>query len=154
GIGSSITFDSTDSAIKPHNGFRSSLEAEFVGIWGDYNFLRFAYINSYYTQLWRRGIMKYRWDLRFIERLFKTNRPIEIPLSERFFIGGLNSVRGYKDFDLGAHFRGGDPTGGISATVLSIEYLQEILPIIDFFAFVDAGSISLKRFHFDTFRLT
>lgn len=154
GIGSSITFDSTDSAVKPHNGFRSMLEGEFVGIWGDYNYLRFAYVNTYYTQLWRHGIMKYRWDMRFIEPLFKTNSSKDIPLSERFFIGGLNTVRGYRDFDLGAHFKGGDPKGGTSATVLSIEYLHEIFPFLDGFVFVDAGSIALKRFTFDTFRLS
>ena len=154
GIGSSITFDSTDSAIKPHNGFRSSLEAEFVGIWGDYNFLRFSYINSYYTQLWRHGIMKYRWDLRFIDPIFKTKSPKDIPLGERFYIGGLNSVRGYRDFDLGPHFSNGNPKGGVSATVLSIEYLHEVLPIMDLFVFVDAGSIDLKRFDLPTFRLS
>lgn len=154
GIGASMTFDSTDSAIKPHNGFRSVLEGEFVGVWGDYNFLRLAYVNSYYTQLWRHGIMKYRWDFRFIEPFLKTHHATEIPLSERFFIGGLNSVRGYRDFDLGPHFKGGDPKGGISATVLSIEYLHEIFPFLDGFVFVDAGSIALKRFYFSTFRLS
>ena len=154
GFGASLTFDSTDSAIKPHNGFRSAFEGEFVGIWGDYTFLRFGYINSYYAQLWRHGIMKYRWDLRFIEPFIKTTNPKDIPLSERFFIGGLTSVRGYRDFDLGSHFEGGDPTGGISSTVLSIEYLHEILPVMDLFVFADAGSISLRRFHFSTFRCT
>lgn len=152
GIGTSISFDSTDSAVKPHNGFRSSLEAEMVGIWGDYSFLRLAYVNTYYTQLWRHGIMKYRWDLRFIQPLFKTRTPEDIPLSERFFIGGLNSVRGYRDFDLGPHFSGGDPKGGVSATVLSIEYLHEIFPFMDGFIFADAGSIALENFYFATFR--
>lgn len=156
GIGSTISFDSTDSAIKPHNGFRSSLEGEFVGIWGDFNFVRLAYLNSYYTQLWKRGIMKYRWELRFIDPIFKTHSPKDIPLSERFFIGGLNSVRGYRDFGLGAHFDGekDKPKGGVTSAVLSIEYLQEIFPFMDGFLFADAGSISMHRFHFDTFRCT
>ena len=155
GVGSSLSFDSTDSAVKPHNGFRSSLEAEIVGVWGDYNYLRFGYLNSYYAQLWSRGIMKYRWDLRFIDPIFKTHSPDDIPLSERFFIGGLNSVRGYKDFDLGSHFKKtGDPEGGISTTVLSVEYLQELFPFMDAFVFADAGSISMDRFHFSTFRLS
>ncbi len=151
GIGSSISFDSTDSAIKPHNGFRSSLEGEVVGVWGDYSYLRFAYLNTYYSQLWRHGIMKYRWDFRFIDPFAKTGRCKDIPLSERFFIGGLNTVRGYKDFDLGPHFRKtGDPKGGTSSTVLSIEYLHEIFPFLDGFIFADAGSVNLKRFHFST----
>jgi outer membrane protein insertion porin family len=152
GIGTSISFDSTDSALKPHNGFRSSLEGEFVGVFGDYTFLRLAYVNCYYTQLWKRGIMKYRWDMRFIDPVFKTHKSKDIPLSERFFIGGLTTVRGYRDFDLGPHFSGGDPKGGTSATVLSVEYLHEIFPFMDGFLFADAGSIALRRFHFSTFR--
>lgn len=155
GVGSSISFDSTDSAIKPHNGFRSSLEGEIVGVWGDYNYLRFGYTNSYYAQLWKRGIMKYRWDLRFIDPIFKTHSPNDIPLSERYFIGGLNTVRGYKDFDLGSHFKEThDPKGGISTTVLSVEYLQELFPFMDAFVFADAGSISMHKFAFSTFRLS
>jgi outer membrane protein insertion porin family len=155
GLGSSISFDSTDSAVKPHNGFRSMLEAEIVGMWGAYNYLRFSYLNSYYTQLWSKGVMKYRWDLRFIDPIFKTNNPNEIPISERFFIGGLNSVRGYKDFELGGHFDvTHNPKGGISTTVLSLEYLQEVFRFADLFAFVDAGSISMQRFDFPTLRLS
>ena len=144
--GASISFDSTDSVVKPHNGFRSLLESEFAGIGGDFTFLRFGYINTYYSQLWRRGIMKYRWEMRFIEPLGDTHSMDDIPLSERFFLGGENSVRGYRQFDLGRHFRHGDPTGGISSNLASIEYLQEIFSFLDAFLFADAGNVSSKRF--------
>ena len=154
GLGSSLTFDSTDSALKPHRGFRSLLEAEFVGIGGDFTFLKFGYLNSYYTPLWKRGTMKYRFDFRFIEPIIKTEHPNDIPVSERFFIGGINSVRGYRDFDLGGHFKSGDPKGGISATVLSLEYMQEILPIMDVFLFVDAGSVAMHRFYVANFQMS
>jgi outer membrane protein insertion porin family len=152
GLGCSIAFDSTDSATKPHNGFRSSLEGEYVGIWGKYTYLRIAYLNTYYAQLWKHGIMKYRWELKFIDPILNTRNGTKIPLSERFFIGGLTTVRGYKDFALGPHFpkRPADPLGGISTAVLSIEYLQEIFPFMDGFVFADAGSISLRRWHLET----
>ncbi len=153
-IGSSISFDSTDSALKPHNGFRSLLEAEFAGLGGRFSFFRFGYINTYYMQLWRRGIMKYRFDFRFIEPVWKTPNPDQVPISERFFLGGQASVRGYRDFDLGPHFKGGEPTGGISSSLLSVEYLQEIFPFLDGFLFVDAGSIDLKRFSIADFKLS
>ncbi len=150
----SITYDSTDSAMKPHRGFRSYLEGEFAGIGGDFCFLRFGYLNSYYTPLWSRGIMKYRFDARFIEPILKTHSPFQIPLSERFFLGGENTVRGYRAFDLGPHLDNGDPTGGISSVLLSVEYLQEVFRFLDLFVFTDAGSISMQRFHIDTFRLS
>jgi outer membrane protein insertion porin family len=153
-FGPFITFDSTDSARKPHNGLRSMLEAEFAGLGGPFTFFRFGFFNSYYTQLWSKGVMKYRGDFRFIEPVWKTPSPKDIPLNERFFIGGLNSVRGYRDFDLGGHFSDGSPTGGTSATIFSIEYQQEVIPIADLFVFFDAGSIALKRFYFANFRFS
>jgi outer membrane protein insertion porin family len=150
----SITFDSTDSAMKPHRGFRSFLEGEFAGIGGDFSFIRLGYLNAYYTPLWSRGIMKYRFDFRFLDPVLKTHDPDKIPLSERFFLGGENSVRGYRAFDLGPHLDNGDPTGGISSILFSIEYLQEVFRFLDLFVFTDAGSVSMKRFHIDTFRLS
>jgi len=153
-ISSSISFDSTDSALKPHNGFRSLLEAEFAGLGGRFTFFRLGYINTYYTELWRHGIMKYRFDFRFIEPVWKTSTPESIPLSERFFLGGETSVRGYRAFDLGPHYPGGDPTGGISSSLLSVEYLHEIFPFLDGFLFVDAGAIDLKRFSVADFKLS
>lgn len=153
-ISSSLTFDSTDSGIKPHRGFRSFMEAEFAGVGADFFFLRFGYINSYYTPLWSRGIMKYRFDFRFIEPLCSTS-PNDVPLSERYFLGGENTVRGYKAFDLGPHFDGtNDPMGGISSGLLSVEYLQEVFKFLDLFVFTDAGSVSMTRFHLATFRLS
>jgi outer membrane protein insertion porin family len=154
-IGASATFDSTDSGFKPHKGFRSFLEAEFSGVGADFFFWRFGYINSYYTPLWSRGIMKYRFDFRFIDPFARTHDVNKVPMSERFFLGGENSVRGYKAFDLGPHFsKTGDPTGGISSALLSVEYLQEVFKFLDLFVFTDAGSISMDRFQIGTFRLS
>ncbi len=150
----SLNFDSTDSALKPHNGFRSGMEAEFAGIGGDFAFLRFGYVNTYYKSLWKRGVFKCRFDFKFIEPLMQTNTPFKIPVSERFFLGGENSVRGYRPYDLGPHFSNGDPKGGISSSLLSLEYLHEILSILDGFIFFDMGNISLQRFHVGEYNMS
>lgn len=153
-LGASITFDSTDSAMKPHNGFRSLLEGELAGFGGRFSFAKFGYVNSYYTELWRHGIMKYRFDFRFIEPFWKTPTPDDVPMSERFFLGGETSVRGYRAFDLGSHYKGGEPKEGVSSSLLSVEYLHEIFPFLDGFIFADAGSIKLKRFSLSDFKLS
>jgi outer membrane protein insertion porin family len=90
--------------------------------------------------------MKYRMEFRFILPVWMSPNFNDIPLSERFFLGGENSVRGYKPFDLGPHFGNGDPTGGISSSLFSVEYLQEIFRFMDAFVFADAGSVSKERF--------
>ncbi len=155
GISSSISFDSTDSAIRPRRGFRSFIEGEFVGVGGDLSFLRFGYINSWYTPIWRRGTMKYRFDLRFIDPILKTPNATDIYISERFFLGGENTVRGYKAFSLGPLFnKTNDPMGGISSTLLSMEYLQEVIKMLDVFVFADAGSVSMHRFKIPLLRFS
>ncbi len=58
-FGPSITFDSTDSALRPHNGLRSILEADFAGLGGPFTFVRFAFLNTYYSQLWSMGLTKH-----------------------------------------------------------------------------------------------
>ncbi len=149
-----FNYDSTDSISRPHNGFISSTELEYAGIGGKFSFLKCNYLNNFYQQLWKKGMIRYRWEFRFIYPMLWTSNPQDIPLSERFFIGGENSVRGYKPFDLGPHYPNGDPRGGISSSVLSLEYVHEILSILDSFLFVDAGSISMKPFKLPEYQLS
>jgi outer membrane protein insertion porin family len=146
-VSSSIGYDSTDNAFKAHRGIRSSLDAEFVGAGGDFIFFKFGYNNSLYQHMWRNGTMKYRADFNFIEPIGHTNKN-EIPMSERFFLGGETTVRGYKSYRIGPKFgRDRDPTGGISSALFSIEFCQELHKMLDLFLFADAGSVSLKHFN-------
>lgn len=148
GAGTYLSYDSTDNSYKPHQGLRSLLEAEYIGLGGKYKFFKFAYLNSYYYPLWCKGTIKYHFDLKFIETLghltFK-----KVPMSERFFLGGETTVRGYKPYIIGPRLPGttDDPLGGVSSMLMSIEYNQTIIkPLIDFFVFADAGSIAFEEF--------
>ena len=157
GAATYLSYDSTDNSYKPHRGLRSNLEAEYVGIGGKYNFLKFSYINTYYYPIWAKGTMKYRFNVSFIDPFSNNENTInrEVPISERFFLGGEKTVRGYKPFIIGPVMPGTDdePRGGVSSMLLSIEYNQEIIkPLVDFFVFADAGAVSFKKYDIDTLR--
>ena len=112
-----------------------------------------------------------------------------MPLSERFFLGGETTVRGYKPYILGEHFRdeggskekdeggkakdegskakdeGGkereeagkerdDPIGGVSSSLVSIEYNQQLFKMMDGFVFFDGGSISDRPIAISDFRMS
>lgn len=158
GINASLGYDSTDSSYKPHRGLRSYIEAEFVGIGGDFLFLKFGYVNALYIPVWSKGTLKGRADFHFINplgRIGRTkSRQEEVPLSERFFLGGETTVRGYKPYSIGPQTSTGDPTGGISSGLLSVEYCQEIFKLLDVFAFFDAGSVSDKEFKIPKLRMS
>ena len=165
GVVNSIGYDSIDNAFKPHRGFRSIFEAEIAGVnrHSDeremFPFFKLGYLNTYYYPVWRKGTLKFRWDFKFICP-FGNGTPNLLPLSEKFFLGGETSVRGYKPYSLGPHFRKKngsekeDPTGGVSSGLLSVEYNQEIFKMLDLFTFFDGGSISNERFDIPDLRMS
>ena len=144
-MGTSMSYDSTDSSYKPHRGLRSSLEGEFSGLGGKFIFSKINFNNTLYLPITQRTTLKFRGNLGFLEPFYGSSLH-RIPLSERYFLGGNDSVRGYKPFILGPH-ENNEPIGGLSSSLLSTEYNIELLPILDVFAFVDGGSISNKQYH-------
>ncbi len=145
--GVTLLYDSTDHPRKPTNGFRSRLLAELAGLGGNYQFMKFAYLNSYYYPMTKRGVLKFRGDFQFIHTYGGTE-PTELPLSERFFLGGETTVRGYRPYVIGPLFGNLEPRGGVSSVLVSEEYQHNLLkmPCLDGFVFVDAGMVSLSEF--------
>lgn len=162
GVGAAIGYNSVDHPMKPHRGLNSKVSGEVVGLGGNFNFFRTSFANAYYLPLWTRGYMRYRADVRFLFPFGKTPSFEEVPVSERFFLGGVNSIRGYRDFAIGPQYTAINsnqdtvrtPKGGISSTFLSLEYIQEIASFLDVFAFMDGGYVSDNPFSFDTLRLS
>lgn len=147
-VGVSLEYDSTDHPIRPRRGFRSTLSGEFAGVWGDFVFSTLSYHNTFYFPMTPKGVMKYRWDFRFLQPFGHTSR-FELPLDERFFLGGENTVRGFRSFALGPKFPNGDPRGGISEAILSVEYDHQIFSKLSGFLFFDAGNLTLETWKFD-----
>ncbi|MBM3191924.1 MAG: hypothetical protein FJZ63_04660, partial [Chlamydiae bacterium] len=165
GIVGSLNFDSTNNAFKPSKGLRSIMELEIAGVRRHDNeqkmfpFARFAFINNYYYPVWRKGTLKTRLDVKYVYPFGGNGKFDNLPTSERFFLGGDSSVRGYKAFKIGPVYykdnvRTDEPTGGLSSFLFSVEYLQNIYKPIDAFAFFDSGSISQKQFDFGKVRMS
>jgi len=166
GVGLNMGFDSTDNPFKPHRGLRSSAEAEILfednGAKGKdtFFFSKFNYLNTYYYPVWRLGTLKFRGEARFIHMLGGVSNE-KLPLSEVFFLGGDTTVRGYKPFIIGDHFQKkeadgkikvtNDPQGGVSSFLVSTEYNQQIVPVLDTFVFWDGGAISRDEFDIGKF---
>ncbi|MEL7431059.1 MAG: outer membrane protein assembly factor BamA [Chlamydiota bacterium] len=145
-INQSLSYNSTDRAYKPRRGLRSGFEAECAGLGGAFRFAKTSLVSTFYLPLWDKGTVKLRGDTRFIFPF--GNQETRVPTSEKFFLGGETTVRGYEPFHIGP-IVDGEPIGGISSFLLSFEYNQEILPFFDVFTFFDAGSVSDERFKWD-----
>ncbi len=146
-IGNAFVYDSTDNPRRASCGLRSRLGYELAGVGGNYQFMKFSYLNTYYYPFSAKGTFKTRADVQFIKTYGSTSRR-DVPLSERFFLGGETTVRGYRPFIIGPKFGNNEPTGGLSSLLLSEEYQYNLLkaPCLDGFVFVDAGYVSLSEF--------
>lgn len=150
-----LIFDSVKSDRQSRNGMNSIFESEYAGLGGNYTFIKLGQFNTFYKTAIPKGIFKARLNLRYIVPVFKLSNADDIPISERFFLGGSSNVRGFKDYQIGPKLADTkEPAGGISSTFISLEYLQSIVPFVDLFAFCDAGSVCSKIFTTDLLRIS
>ena len=68
----------------------------------------------------------------------------ELPLVERFFLGGRFSVRGYEQDTLGPKGSDNNPTGGNAFAMGSVEFRTDIGRGISVVPFFDFGNVWVK----------
>jgi len=69
------------------------------------------------------------------------NEATALPIDERFFNGGADTVRSFGERELGPHDNHGHPVGGEFFTVFNIEYTFPILGELQGAIFTDAGNL-------------
>jgi outer membrane translocation and assembly module TamA len=146
GIGVGVDWDGTDDLLNPTRGFVLSGTVEPVGdfLGGDFSFVRAVWEGRAYFPLIRRLLGAARLRLGAAE---PTNGSDEVPLVERFFAGGINSVRGYERRHVGP-LVDGDPLGGRTLIETSIELRHPITEAIGVATFIDGGQVSPRSFTF------
>ena len=93
GTTNSITYtrvyDSRDNVYDPHAGKRNSYSFEWAGLGGDFKFEKISVNYRYYIPMPKNRVLAfdlaagYAWG--------------DLPLSQRFSVGGADTLRGYKD---------------------------------------------------------
>lgn len=131
-ISPQFSYDSRDHFFNPTEGTQSNLSVEFAGLGGDNRFLKNdAKVRWYYPLL-----KDPRWGGNYTFSLGGTlgygigfkERPggeKNLPLFERYFPGGINSVRGFAERSLGPR-EDDDPIGGDKQAILTTELLFPI----------------------------
>jgi len=91
----SFNYDKRDNRLFPTSGHLESASAEFASaLLGSQNlFQRFRVIERFYRPLILGMVFKTNISIGYIRATDPVNRPIAI--SEKFFEGGINSIRGY-----------------------------------------------------------
>jgi outer membrane protein assembly complex protein YaeT len=159
GMGFGLDLNGTDNLVNPTRGGIARFSVEPVGMifGGDVDLVRTIWDGRLYVPL------PYRFGTAGRMRL-GTQEPTanskDIPLFERFYAGGIGSVRGYARRRVGplasevlppakcAFLDCDEPIGGRSVVELSAELRHPVTDVIDIAGFVDAGQVSLASFDF------
>ena len=148
-------FDDRDALFAPTRGtyLNASLELAAEGLGSELEFVRGKLSASWFRRLdpelvlglnLRSGIIAPAYD------------GTGIPIQERFFAGGGNSVRSFRESELGPKDVNGEPLGGEVFTTASVELRHELVGAFQTAAFVDAGFVERQAsdaFDLDDVRL-
>jgi outer membrane protein insertion porin family len=73
----------------------------------------------------------------------------DVPLFDRFFIGGSRSVRGFGNRDIGPHDINNEPLGGNTMAYTNVELTFPIIDRVRGAIFTDAGFLDQRAFHYE-----
>ena len=146
GLGFGADWDATDDPLDPTRGWALGGTLEPVGgpLGGDFNFVRMVGDGRFFLPLVGRLLGASRLRLGTAEPY---GRHDEVPLFERFYAGGIDSVRGYGRWRVGP-LVDDKPIGGRTVVEGSVELRHPITEQLGAALFVDGGQLSLRSFDF------
>jgi outer membrane protein assembly complex protein YaeT len=139
-----LVWEGTDDPFFPSKGLRSEIRWERAGqkLGGTIHFNK-AFLGAKIYQPLGKG-----WVAALAGRggVARAIRPsTEVPIFDRFFIGGANSVRGYRERGVGPKDDRGSPLGGTWMSGASLEIRFPLYKQLMGAAFADGGVTALSR---------
>lgn len=143
GIGSispSLFYDTRDDPFDPASGSLQGVILKFASgaFFSEVEFVKATFQSSWFFEL-RKGLVfavSFRGGA-----AYGFGGTQELPLIERFFLGGRTTVRGYSQDSLGPKGADGNPTGGNMFSLVNGEFRISIGKGFGIVTFVDSGNV-------------
>jgi len=153
-LSTGLALDDRDNPLLPTRGRhgRARLEWADDGFASDTEFVRARLEYAHLLRLRGEGVLAASFRTGVMTPYGKSD---EVPLTERFFNGGENSVRSFREDELGPKDAAGEPIGGEAATTLNLEYRHTLAGNLAGSLFTDTGNVALEStdyLRFDDFR--
>ncbi|MDZ4772000.1 MAG: BamA/TamA family outer membrane protein [Planctomycetota bacterium] len=137
----SFAHDARDSVFQPTKGSFSKVGVEYASsvIGSELEFARFRAQHATFLPLNSATVLGLSAKIGLVLPLAATD---SIPLQERFFNGGENTVRSFRESELGPKDDFGEPLGGESFTAFSIELRRRLRGRFEGAVFYDIGNVT------------
>ncbi|HAO20991.1 MAG TPA: outer membrane protein assembly factor BamA [Desulfobacteraceae bacterium] len=122
-VTTTLRYDSRDKAFNPTEGGDHSVSVQYAGIGGDVGFTKYiAEAGQYFPLFWgTTGLLHARGGA------VQQTADKKLPDYERFYLGGINSLRGFRWSDVCLYDENGEKIGGTAFVQFNVEY---IIPLI------------------------
>ena len=138
-----VARDTRDNIFEPSSGSRNTIDFAFAGLGGDTRFYRVIGESSWFFPL---PIFNWVLGARGLAGFIQGWGGEEVPIFERFFLGGAGSLRGQGTRSVGPTDSRGAIIGGDKELLFSTELLIPIFPRFRLALFFDTGN----AYGFDT----
>ena len=143
------SYDTRNNVFNPSRGMQANLSSELVGsfLGGDQDYYILQGTVSKYWTVFHNHVIETRVRLATAQNFGDSE---DVPIFDRFYAGGLGTVRGYNYRRVGP-IESGDAVGGDTLALANFEYTVPI-PRFDAFRpalFIDAGQVDPDPYHLD-----
>lgn len=139
-----LTRDTTDSAYNPSNGYQlfGSVEGAGGPFGGDKDFLKWYGSSTFYIPPHENHVIELKLRAGLVDAYGGTD---SVPIYERFYAGGANTIRGFRERRVGPKDpASNDPIGGEALLIGNAEYVFPIVEFLKGAIFFDAGNVWSK----------
>ncbi len=137
-VGLSLSRDTRDSVYDPTRGTTVSLGVDFAGVGFGEKFARSVFSSTYFQPLpWLDHVLSFRLMAGYSFGWSKD----PVPLFERFYLGGSNSLRQFKSLQVSPKDNTGTRIGGNSELLGTVEYQIPLFFGIKAAVFYDVGQV-------------
>ena len=142
-----MAYDTRDSVLLTRHGTHADFSAEVAGgpLLGQTNVYKFQADAQHYILLPYDLILTVAGATGVVNNYDGSD---EVPLFDRFFIGGSRSVRGFSNRDIGPVDNNNEPLGGNTMAYTNIELTFPIMDRVRGAIFNDAGFLDAQAFHY------
>ena len=133
----SVARDSRDNVFNPSEGSVNSFDIQLAGLGGDNRYYRAIGVSTWYFGLPAEMTG-------FVRGRFGYGEGFDdsvLPASERFFLGGVTTIRGFEFRDIGPKDENNNPLGGTSFVQFNLEIGRSLGGVLRVVAFFDAGNV-------------
>ena len=144
GIRPGIVYDTRDNPFDPRKGVLAGISVKTASgyLLSETDFVKAVVNGSAYKALSKNFVVAVSLKSGMSQGFEKTT---ELPLVERFFLGGRTTVRGYEQDTLGPKGVNGSPTGGNMFILTNLELRTDVAKGFGLVTFLDGGNVWKKN---------